>query len=91
MKTTFNTLVQKLANRAGELSIKQMDDLRAAMPETTSTRGELVRLHKSTPRNELLAAILYNEFSEEFDFEIDSVQCEPVLKPEQPRGPRLSE
>src|SRR5258708_630142 len=91
MKTTYNTLVETIAKRAGALAMQPIDSLRAMMPEATATRAELVALHKSTKVDDLLATILMNEFGEEYDFEIDSVQCEPVLKPEQPRGPRLSD
>jgi hypothetical protein len=91
MKTTLNTLVEQLSNRAAELANLPIDSLRAMMPDATATRAELVALHKDMRLDELVSTILYNEFSEEFDFVIDSVQCEPVVKPEQPRGPRLSE
>jgi len=71
---TYNTLVQKMATRAGELSRMPMDQLRACYPETTETEEELIRHLKQIrlPKERLVADILYEEFSEEFDFSIET-------------------
>jgi len=71
---TINDLVGKIATRARELADQKIDSLRAAYPEDTQTRSELVRLVKEQglTRGQLIEAILVEEFMEEFDREIPS-------------------
>jgi hypothetical protein len=72
-KMTINDFLGKVALRAKELADKPMDDLRAGYPELTDTRAELIRHTREMglTRGGLIEAILVEEFSFEFDREIE--------------------
>ena len=70
---TFNELVGKIAQRASYLSDLKKDQLRMCHPDVTETAGELIKLCKmqKLTRGQIIEAVLVEEFSEEFDREIE--------------------
>lgn len=74
MEKTYNKLVGQIAQRTRELANHKMDALRLLYPVTTETPGELRRIAKQEcrTRGDLIEAILVEEFSLEYDMEIES-------------------
>lgn len=62
----MNNLIEKIAERARQLSDMFMDDLRANYPATTDTREELIRYCKSRgyTRGQMVRRILLEEFEQ---------------------------
>lgn len=71
---TINTLIDQITKRVQELGDMSMDNLRATYPETTDTRSELVRHVKEMKltRGEIMRDIISDEFSYDFDQDIES-------------------
>jgi hypothetical protein len=71
---SINDLVGKMAQRASQLADEPINMLRRGYPETTETDTQLVRFCKESrlSRGNMIEAILVEEFSLEFDQEIES-------------------
>lgn len=69
---TYNELIAHIAVRVRELANEPIDVLRRGFPETTETDSELIRLCKERglSRGDIIEAILLDEYSEEFDFDM---------------------
>ena len=70
---SVNGLIGQMSQRASELADMKIDDLRASYPESTDTRSELVRIcrEERLSRGQMIEAILIEEFSLEFDQELE--------------------
>ena len=70
-KTTYNTLVSKIVERAKKLADEPINMLRLHVAVDATTFHGAIKESKHLSRGELIESILDEEFSLEFDTEID--------------------
>ncbi len=70
---TVNSLIEEIIKRIRDLANLKIDDLRSCYPESTNTRGQLLRYCRESGlnRGEIIEAIILDEFYLEFDREIE--------------------
>lgn len=74
---TYNELIERIANRAGKLSIEPIDNLRLMYPMSTEIGRELIQYCKEMNLNKqnLVSDILFDEFAIDNDYELDQDIC----------------